>query len=180
MKRVGIVFLLLLWVVGLAGCSKRELEDRSFPSVLLVVDGNLEETIRKQQEESSLFLDFGHTKAVLMAPEVLRDREQFKETLLYLEHRPDFARNLLVFCADEKVRQAAEENQREAGFLLEDLYNNQPKEQSRKGVTLQDALNYLHNRENRLEIPCLELKGEDFIRDGSEVLTWEEQGQDAV
>lgn len=99
MKRVGIVFLLLLWVVGLAGCSKRELEDRSFPSVLLVVDGNLEETIRKQQEESSLFLDFGHTKGCPHGPEVLRDREQFKETLLYLEHRPDFARNLLVFCS---------------------------------------------------------------------------------
>ena len=179
MKRLYIV-LMALWFIGLSGCSKRELEDRSFPSVLIVEDGNLEEAIHKKQEESSLFLDFGHTKAVLMDREVLKDRKAFKEALLYMEHRPDFARNLLLFCADEKVRQAAEENQKESGFLLEDLYNNQPKEQTQKGVTLQDALNYLHNAEERLEIPCLEIKDGDFIRNGSEVLLWEKQAPDVV
>lgn len=180
MKKLGIFVLALAFLTGLGGCGKRELEDRSFPSVLLIEDGNLEEAIRKEQEQSNLFLDFGHTKAALMDRKVLEDRSQFKEVLLYLEERPDFARNLLLFCADEKVREAAAQKQQEAGFLLEDLYNNQPRDQMEKGVTLQDALNYLHNCEREMEIPILALDGEDMVREGTVQLIWEEnQGSSA-
>lgn len=173
MKGMGICCILLLFLAA-GGCGKRELEDRSFPSVLLVADADLETAVQTAQQESSLYIDFGYTKAALIDETVLTNRSQFKEALLYLEQRPDFARNLLLFCADEKVRELADQNQPTAGSVLEDLYKNQPREQREEGVTLQDALNYLHNCEEELEIPCLGLKKEEFIRKGAVTLTWEE------
>ena len=178
MKRIGICCVLLIFFAAAGGCGKRELEDRSFPSVLLVADGKLEKAVRTAQEESSLYIDFGYTKAALIDEKVLTDRSQFKEVLLYLEHRPDFARNLLLFCADEEAREQADQNQGSVGSVLEDLYKNQPREQREEGVTLQDALNYLHNGEEQLEIPRLGLKEEEFIRKGSLTLTLEENAKD--
>lgn len=175
MKKAGIeiILLVLLVMMGAGGCGKRELEDRSFPSVLLIEKGNLEETIREAQEESSLYLDFGHTKAAIIDEEVWKDRAQCKEMLLYLEQHPIFARNLLLFCGDGEIRSQAGKKEEGAGEELEDLYKNQPKDQRQEETTLQDALNFLHNQEEELKIPRLAKKEGALILDGEITVSWE-------
>lgn len=175
MKKAGIGMVLLgLLLLGTGGCAKRELEDRSFPSVLLIEKGNLEEIIRKAQEESTEYLDFGHTKAAIIHEKVWTDRARYKEILLYMEQNPIFARNLLLFCGDEEVQKKAGEEPERAGEALEDLYKNQPKDRKKEGVTLQDALNFLHNREKEIAIPGLVQKKDTLVLDGELVIYWEE------
>lgn len=158
-------YLTLLALLLLCGCGKRELEDRCFPSVILVADGSIAQEMEQAQEESSLYLDFGHAKAVLMDETVLSDREALKEVLLYLEQNPVFARNMLMFSADSQVRGEAGEQQTEIGSALQDLYKNQPADRRQEGVTLQDMLNYLHNQEPEIVVPHLvDEEGKIFIR----------------
>jgi len=172
MKQCGrirglIILLLMLIPLCLAGCANRELEDRSFPSVLVVRETGIEAAMEERQNQSRLYLDYGHVKAVIINKDLVQDMQNLKEILEYLEKRPVFARNILVFAAEDEVLEAAETREDEIGPILEDLYKNQPKGKEPQDVILSDMLNYWHNHESMIEVPYLVLKEGDLILDGS-------------
>ncbi len=101
----------------LTGCAKRELEDRSFPSVLAITTAEVEKEQNLKQEESSQYIDYGHVKAVILSQEIAEDGESLKEVLLYLEDRPVFARSIFIFAGDEQVLKAAETDSEQMGGL---------------------------------------------------------------
>ena len=161
------IFLWILMPLCLAGCANRELEDRSFPSAMVVREAGIEASMEEQQNQSRLYLDYGHVKAVLINKALVPDIQNLKEILAYLEKRPVFARNILVFAAEDDVLEAAQARVDEIGPLLEDLYKNQPKGKERQDVALADMLNFWHNHEAAIEVPVLILKEGDIILDDS-------------
>lgn len=155
MRAVKYLMCVLMTALLLTGCAKRELEDRSFPSVLAITTAEVEKEQNLKQEESSQYIDYGHVKAVILSEEIAGNGESLKEVLLYLEDRPVFARSILIFAGDEQVLKAAETDSEQMGAYLEKLYKNQPKGSSFKGTALKEMLNYLHNLEESIDIPYL-------------------------
>ena len=167
MKAVKYLMCALAAALLLTGCAKRELEDRSFPSVLAVATADVEQEQNRKQEESSQYIDYGHVKAVILSKEVAEDGESLKEVLLYLENRPVFARSILIFVGDEQVLKAAETDSEQMGAYLEKLYKNQPKGSNFSGTALKEMLNYLHNLEESIEVPYLKWSDGKAIPDKS-------------
>ena len=139
----------------LSGCAGRELEDRTFPTVVTFTKGEPEEQQRKRQLQSSRYRDYGQVKAVVLESQAAEDPVWVEEVLRYLGSQPVFARNVLVFQGasdvltvfekEEDVQEplpgerpeegSVEEDDEEAskgentdGSYLENLYKNQPME----------------------------------------------------
>lgn len=156
MKKIIAVLALAL---ALTGCGRRELEDRSFPTVLVARTGDLGAREEERQAASSKYIDYGQVKAVLLGREAAEDPASLGEILAYLEEHPVFAGNMLVFVADEGVCGLAERDEK-FGLLLEDLAKNQPGGPEER-LALKDLLNYLHNGEPSIRVPLLcEKEGE--------------------
>ena len=117
MRAVKYLMGVLMTALLLTGCAKRELEDRSFPSVLAITTAEVEKEQNLKQEESSQYIDYGHVKAVILSQEIAEDGESLKEVLLYLEDRPVFARSIFIFAGDEQVLKAAETDSEQMGGL---------------------------------------------------------------
>lgn len=174
MKRLLALIPVVLLICGLAtGCARRELEDRSFPTALTAKNADLEKQEMEKQEMSSKFIDYGHVKAVILSEAVLRDSASLKEVLLYLENRPVFARNILLFAGDEKVLEIAGSEDDKIGMYLEDLCKNQPPTVEFVQTPLKDMLNYLHNGEASIVLPKLKAEAGKLLPDGSVEITQE-------
>ncbi len=93
--------------------------------LLFCTAGSPEEIRKKLQEKQTGYVDFSHTKAVLMAPV---DTERMKAVMLWMEQEPAFARNLLVYPIDEEkgltLEQIGEKTEESAGTYLESLWEN--------------------------------------------------------
>lgn len=157
------IFLWILMPLCLVGCANRELEDRSFPSVLVIREAGIEASMEERQSRSRHYLDYGHVKAVIISKDLVPDMQRMKEILGYLEKHPVFARNILVFAAGDDVLTAAKMRVEELGDELQDIYKNQPGENEIKDIRIGDFLNFWHNHEPMIEVPALELKGEDVV-----------------
>lgn len=149
-----------------SGCG-RELEDRTFPSMLIVRGGNMDEVLKGWQQEEDKYTDFGHVKAVVFDEKYAEDRPLLKEVLRYMEQDPVFARNMLVFFADDTALDSITYKSSSFGSYLADRYKNgtakeektKSKQARKKGkegeVTLGDLLNFLHNKEDEISVPRL-------------------------
>lgn len=155
----------------LTGCGRRELEDRSFPTVLVAETGNIRAKEEERQAKSSKYIDYGQVKAVILSEEAAEDAEALKVILSYLESNPVFARNILMFAGDEEVCSLAEKDE-EMGLYLEDLAKNQP-DGGEEELPLKDLLNYLHNAEPSIRIPLLRAEEGEAVPGGSIELTQE-------
>lgn len=150
--------------VFVSGCG-RELEDRTFPSMLLVQGDNLDEVLEGWQQEEDKYTDFGHVKAVVFDEKFAEDRPFLKEVLRYMEQDPVFARNMLIFFADDTALDSITYKASSFGAYLEDRYKNgtgpeektKSKKARKKGkegeITLGDLLNFLHNQEEEISVP---------------------------
>lgn len=168
MKKIVLAVLLCL---TLTGCGRRELEDRSFPTVLVAETGNIRAQEEEKQVGSSKYMDYGHVKAVIISEEAAEDAGALKEILSYLENDPVFARNILMFVGDEEVCELAEEDEK-MGMYLEDLAKNQP-DGGEEELPLKDLLNFLHNTEPFIRIPGLREEEGEVLPGGSVELTQE-------
>ena len=160
MKTVWKIVLLLGTAVLLGGCSGRELEDREFPSALTISDQDLE-----KQKESSKYLDYSQTKAVILEETLLEEPDRLQETVKYLKDHPEFARNMLIFVGSEEVLELAGEQKDDIGNELQDYYKNRVLEEPT--VTLTDLINFYHNKEESLTIPTLNVSGEKLFPKGT-------------
>lgn len=163
MRRAGIILAAMVLSLGLVGCSKRELEDRTFPTVLVVRDADIEKEQAEKQTVSTNYIDYGHVKAVIFSEAVLRDSESLKNVLLYLEERPVFANNILIFAGDGEVLEKASNTEGKTGMYLEAMYKNQPKGAQFPETVLKDMLNYLHNSEDSIQVPYLEVEDGNIL-----------------
>lgn len=163
MKKVKYVIAAMILCGLLSGCTKRELEDRSFPTVLAIANIDIEAMQEERQEASTDYIDYGHVKAIVLSKEVATDSESLKEVLLYLEKRPMFANNILVFIGNQAVLEETAEGEGELGLYLEDMYKNQPRDAEYPKTILKDVLNYLHNAEAQIDIPYLEIKDKKIL-----------------
>lgn len=159
------LILAVLLCVSLTGCGRRELEDRSFPTVLVAETGNIRAQEEERQAMSSKYIDYGQVKAVILSEEAAKDAGALKDILTYLENDPVFARSILIFVGDGDVREAAEEDEK-MGMYLEDLAKNQP-DGGEEEVPLKELLNYLHNAEASIRIPRLCKEGGEVLPGGS-------------
>lgn len=157
--------------VLLTGCGRRELEDRSFPTVLVAENGNIRAKEEARQAKSSKYLDYGQVKAVILSEKAAKDAGALKVILSYLESNPVFARNILIFAGDEEVCRQAEKDE-EMGLYLEDLAKNQP-DGGEEELALKDLLNYLHNAEPSIRMPRLCMEDGEVVPGGSIELTQE-------
>lgn len=173
MRRAGIILAVIVLSIGLGGCTKRELEDRTFPTVLVIQDADIEKEQADKQTASTDYIDYGHVKAVICSEAVLRNSESLKNVLIYLEERPVFANNLLIFAGDGEVLEKAANTENETGMYLEDMYKNQPKGAEFPKTILKDVLNYLHNSEDRIQIPYLEVEDGNILPTAQLELTQE-------
>lgn len=148
----------------LTGCGRRELEDRSFPTVLVAETGNIRAQEEEKQAMSSKYVDYGHVKAVILSEDAAQDGEALKEILSYLENNPVFARNILVFVGDKEVCHLAQEDEK-LGLYLEDLAKNQP-DGGEEELPLKDMLNYLHNAEPSIRVPRLREENGEVLPGG--------------
>lgn len=153
--RKKVVLVGILAGLCLSGCAGRELEDRTFPTVVTFTKGEPEEQQRKRQLQSGRYRDYGQVKAVVLESRAVEDPVWVEEVLRYLGSQPAFARNVLVFQGASDVltmfekeedgqepmpgerpeEGSEEENDEEAskgedtdGSYLENLYKNQPME----------------------------------------------------
>lgn len=150
----------------LSGCG-RELEERDFPSLLIVDEVPLEQALQDAQAKSSLYLDYGQVKTVLLSEETAMDAGALQDVLLYLEENPIFARNMLFFVGDKKALKTAELQKDKAGDTLEDFYKNNPLLEKDASVTLGEMLDYLHNGKMDICIPKVAAKeGELEVKGG--------------
>lgn len=175
-KRTAAAALLLcmgLMISMFAGGCGRELEDRTFPSVLLVRGENWEEAVAGWEQEKDKYTDFGHVKAVVFEEARAEDRPFLKEVLRYMELHPVFARNMLVFFADDTAVEGITYKTKDFGTYLEDRYKNSREGQGnadgdsggggeQKEVTLGDVLNFLHNKEENIEIPLIKKEEKEY------------------
>lgn len=164
MRHLFRIALILAVAMLLMGCSGRELEDRDFPSVLLISTEGVEGS---QQKENSKYLDYSHTKAVIFEEPLFQEPEQLEQAVEYLKENPEFARNMLIFAGDSEVLKLAEEKNSEIGNELQDYYKNQPRDQQVSAVTLADLINFFHNKEESLTIPTLKVSGEKLFPKGT-------------
>jgi hypothetical protein len=161
---------LLLLIGGcflLTGCTGRELEDRTFPSIITVPTENMEELDELRQRESVQYLDYSHTKAVLLKQEVAEDPEKLQKVLEYFRERPEFALNMLVFAGSQKELDLAKKEEKKIGNALQDFYKNQPKEEKETSVTLKDLLFFYDNGEEMQELPILTVSGKKLLPGGT-------------
>ena len=165
MKKLTLLVVCLL----LTGCTKRELEDRKFPSLLVAKSAHIEQVQEEEQKENSRYIDYGHVKAVILSKEVAKAPESLKEVLLFLEKNPAFARNIMIFAGNEAVLKETDQND-EWGDYLEDIYKNKPRDSTLQETILNDMLNYLHNQEAAIEIPYLVIKDKKIVPSGKLVL----------
>lgn len=170
MKKTICFFLIVTALTLLGGCTKREVEDRSFPTVLTIESAEMEQQQSEKQHTSAAYIDYGHVKAVILAKEIAEDNQALKEALLFMEERPVFAQNILIFAAGKEVLKKAGETESETGLYLDDMYRNQPEDAEFPSVTLKDMLNYLHNGEPSITLPYLEIhEGQIIPKDSLEL-----------
>lgn len=159
----GSILMLLLT----AGCG-RELEDREFPSVLVIQEVPLEEAVKKAQAQSSKYLDYGQAKSAVVLEAIAADEEKLKDILVYMEKNPVFARNMLFFVGDEEAVAAAEQQADRQGDELEDFYKNTPGGKEAESVTLGEMTDYLHNYGKEIiSVPRLRLEEGELKVQGS-------------
>lgn len=147
----------------LFGCSGREMEEREFPTAVTLWEGNPKELFDKRQREDRNYLDYSHTKAVILHESVVRKEENLKEIMEYLKNHPEFARNMLVFVGGEKELTLAEEKKDTVGMELAAWYKNQPKEMDLEAVRLIDLLNAYGNGQEEIALPRVVVSGEELI-----------------
>lgn len=168
-KKAGKYLVLAVCLFGtacvLSGCG-RELEDRTFPSVLVIKETPLCDALESAQQESDKYLDYGQVKAVVVLEDLLSDGKARKDILACLEEDPVFARNILFFAGDEEAVAAAEQQADSLGDRLEDFYKNVP---GRKdgGVTLGELTSFWHNAEEEIGIPRVILQEGELVLQGS-------------
>lgn len=160
MRRMKAYFVIAFCILSLCGCTQRELEDREFPSVLTVPAGDLENLQAVRQSESSKFLDYSHTKAVIFSEDVIKDQKKLGKVLAYLGSHPEFARNMLVFIGGREELETAVKKKDKIGFELSDYYKNRPKKDEKDPVTLTDLWNFWNNQEDEIQIPRVKAAGE--------------------
>lgn len=142
----------ILCMLLLNGCG-RELEDREFPSLLVIDRVPMEQALKDAQAQSSLYLDYGQVQTIVLSEEIAMEEKQLRDVLLYLEEHPIFARNMLFFVGDADALETANQQVDKAGDELEDFYKNNPLYNKNESVTLGNMLDYLHNGKTEISIP---------------------------
>lgn len=186
MRRWGIRSFLILWVVlspWLCGCRTVQLEDRGFPLVLAIdkgqegiilsydfsdkesfsVEGEKYEQAQKAYENNTnQVLDYNHLKAIILSMDFLRDPQAMRELLGWLEGEEVVARNTCLFAAKDsgaEILTLKETLEESVGTYLEQMVETQKDYKDQKVVTIGDAMNQWHNRNELLLIPVLENQG---------------------
>lgn len=170
---LGYMLLGIAVTVAMSGCAARELEDRSFPSALIVTETDIGRQLEASQLSSEKFIDYGHLKALLLPEAYAKNREILKDTLVYLEENPVFSRNIPVFFCDEAAMETAKVREEDVGEYLEDIYKNQPVVIREEPVTLKEVLNFFHNMEAEIAVPKLTEKGGRIVPDGKAKVRFE-------
>lgn len=148
MKRIWLVMIFMGITMGLAGCGGRELEDREYPTVLVMKSEDVQGELEKRQAGAARYQEYGMVKAVVLENQLAEQEDKVRKIMLYLEDCPSFSRNLFLFRAPEEELKKIEQNQAQEGLYLEDYYKNQPVKTKQKAVTLQIYLNAIHNGES--------------------------------
>lgn len=163
MKKIKFMLMTVMICMLLGGCTKREIEDRTFPTVLVFTSPDFVSEQAERQKASTDYIDYGHVKALILSEEMATNSESLKEVLVYLEGRPVFANNLLVFIGDKQVLKEAKDDEGKLGLYLEDMYKNQPRDAEFPKTILKDMLNYLHNSEDHINVPYLQVEDEKIL-----------------
>ena len=120
----------------------------------------MDDILQLHYRSSDKYLDLGHVQAIILGKDLISNQDKFKEILLYLENNEVFARNVLLFIADESTDEVMKVNGitvNSLGEYLGEIYKNNPYLVKKESVTLGDLLNYWHNGEERLTIPIISI-----------------------
>jgi len=153
------LLLLLGSVLLLGGCAGRELEDRSFPSVLVVEWDDRDDFLEK--EDRIRDMDYSHVKAVLFEMKFAKETEELEKVVKKLQDNPEFAGNTLLFLGDEEALDLADDEEAGYGKELKDYYKNHDRED--ESVTLTDLLYFFQNGEEMLAVPLLKVERDSLI-----------------
>lgn len=164
----------LFLVLMLCGCSKYELEDKEFPTVLGFwlengkrfvsydeygnqAEWNSQEELEEAfQDQTDKFFDMAHVKVILLGEELAQDKAQMGLILEYLEKNPIYAGSIYVAVAsdmEQVFRAPATGN--DLGTYIPNMYQNNPYLDEKEAVLLNDLFNHWHNEEPQLSIPIL-------------------------
>ncbi|WP_044294155.1 hypothetical protein [Robinsoniella peoriensis] len=136
------------------------------------VGKTIEEAAKAYAAYVDKYIDSGHTKAIILGPEMLEDANTRKEMLTYFESHTSFARSISVFVYDDEGEESLVTKTASSidslGTYLQDLIKNNPDKKG-VGTTLGDLLNFWHNNEEEVTIPQVHLKKDKPVADGEVV-----------
>jgi hypothetical protein len=142
--------------------NKEEVENNSAKMPKLVAN-NMEEVLELYYRSSDKYLDLGHVQAIILGKGLISNEIEWQRILNYLEHNQVFARNVLVFIAEDStdmVMSTNGESVESLGAYLGTIYKNNPYLDKKESITLGEFLNHWHNGGELLEIPMVSIVNE--------------------
>jgi hypothetical protein len=124
---------------------------------------DMEEVLELYYRSSDKYLDLGHVQAIIVGQGLISNQVKWQKILQYLESNELFARNVLIFVAEESIDTIMSVNGvavESLGAYLGAIYKNNPYLDKAESVTLGDFLNHWRNGGEYLEIPMVSLVGE--------------------